>query len=863
MPERRGDHPRKPLHAGSGERRRHNTASSWLGILYIFAEQMQLGARLLVASCVLFALTLGVRAFSASSADTTVAADVSVSAFSASSADMPASASSADSTGAALSADISSSASSASSADMPASASSADYLGSAACARCHQEDYDEWTRSLHVRMTKPIAEATVLGDFSERARFAAHGRSFEFGRAGGKPFIKVSFGGDAPETFQVDYTLGFKRYQGYLSTLPGGRMYVLPAFWHVETKRWLDWKEITPVPDGAHDLRQIWNSNCFNCHATNLARGFDVDSKVFKTTWTEMGIGCEACHGPGRRHVDLIDAAQKDPSLKPGGTLEIYTSTSGSPRQSYDTCAYCHGNKQNVFVGFTAGSRYEDFALPFLISAPIPDTDRQGEFWPDGRPNRFNRSQALSVSGCFKAGEIACTSCHVAHGSPNPFSLKVNINNGSEGDRLCTQCHTGVTGGTGVTGVTGAAGAAGALGATGAGGVTGAGGPVSPAAPMSPAAPVSPAPVSPAPVSPAAPVTPVSPDVDRHTFHAPRSEGSRCINCHMSDVNWRLLIRRRDHTFEAPVPELTAAFGIPNACNTCHDDRSPEWAAKQMDAWWGNGERRNAAVSLADTMYRAGSGDSTVLPELARLAVDRSQSMLIRASAVQFMGQFARGSAGSVSADAQSQTSFIGPDAALRSPGPDPRPQATRPARQGPVRLTPAQVNALIGAAADPEPVVRAEAVTALVVTGDRDRILPPLTARLMDPARVVRARAAEGLLAFGVSELPGAAGALLARAQDEYAAALGDFPDLPDNHTALGWLHAERHRTADAHAALDRAIALDPTIARPYVIKGVLAAREGNFVAAGELWRKAKSLDPAYPNIDQLISEARKRAPR
>ena len=678
------------------------------------------------------------------------------------------------------------------------SAASAEYVGSAACARCHQDDYDEWKRSLHVRMTKPIAEAEVLGDFTG-ARLTAHGRTFEFGRNNGSPFVRVSFGGRAPETFTVDYTLGFKRYQGYLSRLPDGRMYVLPAFWHVESKRWLDWKEITPIPDGAHDLRQIWNSNCFNCHATNLARGFDVDTKVFNTTWTEMGIGCEACHGPGKRHIDLIDAAHKDPSLKPGGTLEIYSSPSGSPRQSYDTCGYCHGNKRNIFVGFTAGSRYEDFALPFLISAPIPDTDLQGEFWPDGRPNRFNRTQALSVSGCFKAGEVACTSCHVAHGSPNPFSLRVNINNGSEGDQLCTQCHSQLK---------------------------------SDAAPLS---------------ADAAELKARASALERHTFHAANSEGSRCIGCHMSDVNWRLLIRRRDHTFQAPVPEITAAFGVPNACTTCHDNRTPEWAAAQMDKWWANGERRQAALSVADTMYRAGSGDAGVLPQLARLAVDRSQSMLIRASAVEFMEHFAAGTSAAGGAYVQSQTSFAG--AAARTSK-----------RAGRVTLTPAQINALIGAAADPEPVVRAQAVTALIATGERDRILAPLTARLMDPARVVRARTAEALLALGVIELPGAAGTMLSRAQDEYAQALGEFPDVPDNHTALGWLRAQRNQTADAQSALDRAIRLDPTAARPHVIKGVLAAREGKFAEAAGLWRKAKSLDPAYPNIDQLITEAEKR---
>ena len=710
------------------------------------------------------------------------------------------------------------------------------YVGSAACERCHQEDYDEWKRSLHVRMTKPIAEAEVIGDFSG-ARLTAHGRGFEFLTTDGKPTMRVSFGGGAPETFTIDYTLGFKRYQGYLSTLDDGRIYVLPAFWHVDTKRWIDWKEITPIPDGAHDLRQIWNSNCFNCHATNLVRSFDVERKTLKTSWTEMGIGCEACHGPGSRHIELIDAAHKDPSLKPGGTLEIYSSPNGSPRQSFDTCGYCHGNKKNIFAGFTAGSRYEDFALPFLISAPIPETDLQGEFWPDGRPNRFNRTQALTVSGCFKAGEIACTTCHAAHGSPNPFSLRVDITKGDEGDKLCTQCHRASALGSqlsavgaqrsGVNVESGASdadrerreGASGELRADGRN------------------------------------------TLERHTFHAASSEGSRCINCHMSDVNWRLLIRRRDHTFHAPVPEITTAFGVPNACTTCHDNRSPEWAAKQMDAWWGDSDRRRAALDVADTMYRAGAGDASVVANLARLAVDRSQSMLIRASAVEFMEQFAAGTAGSASADAQSQTSYVSGQApGLRPQASGSRPQTSAVRSQGPVKLNAAQVNALIGAAADPEAVVRAHAVTALVATGERDRILAPLTARLLDSARVVRVRAAEGLLALGVIELPGAAGALLAKAQDEYAAALDEFRDVPDNHSAMAWLATLRGQHTTALEAIERAIALDANAARPYVIKGVIAARGGNFAAAAGLWRKAKSLDSAYPNIDHLIAEAEKR---
>ncbi len=94
-----------------------------------------------------------------------------------------------------------------------------------------------------------------------------------------------------------------------------------------------------------------------------------------------------------------------------------------------------------MFVGFKGGDSFADYALPFLISEPIPENDLQGEFWPDGRPNRFNRPQALTLSGCFKAGAVTCTSCHVAHGSRNEHSLKVNIYQGRNGDALCTQCH--------------------------------------------------------------------------------------------------------------------------------------------------------------------------------------------------------------------------------------------------------------------------------------------------------------------------------------------------------------------------------------------------------------------------------------
>lgn len=683
-----------------------------------------------------------------------------------------------------------------------------DYLGSASCQRCHEAEQQQWATSLHVKMTKPVAEAAIVGDFSNGTRFADHGRAYQLGRArDGRPFVTIRFGDRPPETFAVDYTLGAKRYQGYLSTLPDGRIYVLPIFWHVEHRRWMDWKEITPIPDQAHDLRQIWNANCFNCHATNLAQGFDVAAKRYDSTWTEMGIGCEACHGPGRAHAELMEVWEKTPSLKPAydpmaretsDLLKVLSTRSADPRRTFDTCAYCHGNKTNLFVGFKAGERYEDYALPFLPSGDIPTNDAQGEFWPDGRPNRFNRNQALTLSGCFKAGAVTCTSCHVAHGSPNEHSLKWDIYNGRSGDNLCTQCHA--------------------------------------SSPEGAAAPPDVAPFT-------------GQRLSAHTFHEPESVGSRCVSCHMSDVNWRLLTRRRDHTFQAPAPELTTRYGVPNACTTCHDDKTPEWASAQMDAWWGpaDRERRQRVLALADTMYRAGSGDTTVVPSLMGVAVDRSYGAVLRASAAEYIAKMLLGG-DSGGSSAPSQTSFVTDSAA----------SAAVPA--GRVSATPALINTLIGAASDAEPMVRAAAVKALAATGQTTRVLPAMTARLIDAARVVRVRAAEGLLALGVAELPGAAGAALRRAQDDYAESLRAFPDVAANHAALGWLEASRGRLDAAQRALDNAIQVDDRAPRAFVVKGILAARAERFDEAIDWWKQARQRSPSDPAIATLIAEAEKR---
>jgi hypothetical protein len=171
-------------------------------------------------------------------------------------------------------------------------------------------------------------------------------------------------------------------------------------------------------------------------------------------------------------------------------------------------------------------------------------------------------------------------------------------------------------------------------------------------------------------------------------------------------------------------------------------------------------------------------------------------------------------------------------------------------------------INLLVGSAADPEPIVRINAVRALSVVRD-GRVPAVLAAHLADDMRLVRVSAAEGLFGLGISRLDGPNGVALARAQDEWSESLKTFNDVAADHATLGWLDSARGLNEDASKELRLAATLDPADARPHVYLGALAARAGRFEEALQEFRTAKRLSPSYPNVDRLIDEASQRAPK
>lgn len=88
---------------------------------------------------------------------------------------------------------------------------------------------------------------------------------------------------------------------------------------------------------------------------------------------------------------------------------------------------------------------------------------------------------------------------------------------------------------------------------------------------------------------------PNSPVIDEttHSFHKSDNDGYLCVNCHMPQTIYMQRHPRRDHGFTIPDPWLTKHYGIPNACNRCHQDKEVDWALDAVEEWYGDRMKRH------------------------------------------------------------------------------------------------------------------------------------------------------------------------------------------------------------------------------------------------------------------------------
>jgi len=299
------------------------------------------------------------------------------------------------------------------------------FVGREACIDCHTDAYERWLGSDHDNAMDIAIEETVRGDFDD-AEFTHAGITSRFYRKDDGFFVYTEGpGGDMAE-FEVRYTFGIEPLQQYLVPFPGGRLQALPIAWDTERERWfsLNPNAVIAPDDWLHWTRngQNWNGMCAECHSTNLEKNYDPESNTYATTWSEIDVSCEACHGPGSQHVAWADI---DPMGRPpveNFALDVVTSELDN-REYVELCAPCHARRSEI-----ADYKHEQGDL---LQHYLPSLLVEGAYHPDGQI-----LDEVYVWGSFTQSkmyqnDVLCGDCHDAH------SLQLH----QQGNALCAQCH--------------------------------------------------------------------------------------------------------------------------------------------------------------------------------------------------------------------------------------------------------------------------------------------------------------------------------------------------------------------------------------------------------------------------------------
>lgn len=314
-----------------------------------------------------------------------------------------------------------------------AQAGTAAYVGAARCAECHRDKHQTWSGARHSMMLQPASPETVVGDFAVTT-ITLRGSTFTLGREGERFVVQGSFPTAAPEKHQVDFTLGSRRVQHYLTRLPDGRIVVLPPTWDVEKREWFHNLDIVNPNQPSGIPVQVWNRNCFGCHVSAQVKGFDAQADTYATTWMDFGTNCERCHGPGAAHVTRYTSSA---AVTTGGGQPIVVPTDLPKERATTVCAQCHSLRDLTVPGFQAGADYFDHFTPVLEYGDEHRADPA--YWADGRPRRFsNDAIGLWQSGCYLEGGATCTTCHVDPHEPN---IERNPQLDRSNNGLCTRCH--------------------------------------------------------------------------------------------------------------------------------------------------------------------------------------------------------------------------------------------------------------------------------------------------------------------------------------------------------------------------------------------------------------------------------------
>jgi predicted CXXCH cytochrome family protein len=311
------------------------------------------------------------------------------------------------------------------------------YAGANACARCHAGIHHDWLGSSHARMMQPATKQSVKGEFA-RGKVVLRGTTYLLEIRDNQYYITEPDLSGKPLEHKVEYTLGERRFQHYLTKLEDGRILVLPPTWDITRKQWTLDLAIGNPEEGSGDPIQVWNKNCYSCHVSQGQKNFDLEKLRYQTTWQDLGINCESCHGAGGEHVaratgvkamDATTRAQVKEAIVNPARLNAASSTA--------ICAQCHSLRDIYADTFKAGANYYEYFLP-VMEYRLP-ASADSAYWPDGRPRQLaNEAFGLWQSQCFLKGGATCATCHMRpHASDVAGDARLRPGNNA----LCASCH--------------------------------------------------------------------------------------------------------------------------------------------------------------------------------------------------------------------------------------------------------------------------------------------------------------------------------------------------------------------------------------------------------------------------------------
>ena len=406
------------------------------------------------------------------------------------------------------------------------------FVGTTVCAKCHSNETKLWHGSHHKLAMQEASAATVLGDFHD-TQFKNLGITSTFFRKGSEFWVRTDGPDGALHDYEVKFTFGVYPLQQYLIEMPGGRLQALGIAWDSRSAnegggRWFF---LYPGQKITHNnplhwtgIDQNWNYMCADCHSTNLRKNYDARTRTFSTTYSEIDVACEACHGPGSNHVvwatkrngrrsldsseGLLIALDERRNVKwyvNPGSNEVLRSTPRQTEREIQMCARCHSRRGQIHEDYVHGQEVgDDYRVSFLEpSLYFPDGQVKGEDYEYG---------SFVQSRMFHEG-VTCSDCH------EPHSLKPR----AKGNSLCLQCHSSE-----------------------------------------------------------------NYDSPKHHFHKANSTGAQCVNCHMPTRMYMVIDLRRDHSLRVPRPDQSLELDVPNACTGCHKDKSTGWASAAVQGWYGH-----------------------------------------------------------------------------------------------------------------------------------------------------------------------------------------------------------------------------------------------------------------------------------